>query len=247
MPYLYTIRKGHKAGTNQGKLLATCCINSGGRPRNCKKCVRCSEKIVDNKTGKTRRCKLSSCKDSRFCWIHLKKKKHVVIKQSTLGDFLGLFAYDKTKPPAPIFKKNTKIVQYGGIVVSPNYINKYYHYTDNNGNLITNTTMPYGLRIGKNTIDAACLRNAGAYCNSAYKIPGAKNNAKISGKFIVATKNIYHDDEILVSYGKSYWKGTSDTYIIQNQRYIAPKIKKHGSIHNKQHLGRMYKKFAKKK
>lgn len=76
-------------------------------------------------------------------------------------------------------------------------------------------TNPYLMRVDRiHAIDARkSLKTFGRYANDASgrsKIKGLTNNAEYvtEGKrcFIEATKNIQAGEEILVSYGREYWK-----------------------------------------
>lgn len=125
------------------------------------------------------------------------KKKDLYVKESTLPNAgKGLF----TRVDIP---KGTTVVEYEGERTKWKHVkndegkNKYIFYISDN--LVIDA--------GDNE------KSLGRYANDARgltRVKGIKNNSEyvVEGKrvFIVATRKIPADSEILVSYGKDYWK-----------------------------------------
>ena len=133
-----------------------------------------------------------------FCFQHLLQKKKLRIKQSTLGNFQGLFAQDSLRilNDDILFRRNDVITQYIGERIDNNVlVERYGIYT-----------APYAVKVNDNSvIDSALVRGVGSLANSGNR---NTNNAKLE-KYgnrirIVATKNIRNGTEILLSYGNEY-------------------------------------------
>ena len=124
-------------------------------------------------------------------------EKYLKVKKSKLrGAGLGLFT-------TALIPRGTRIVEYKGRKCFWRDVKNEDH------------TNPYLMRVDRsNAIDASrSFKTYGRYANDALGIsrkPGLINNAEYvtEGKrcFIEATKNILPGSEILVSYGKDYWK-----------------------------------------
>ena len=124
-------------------------------------------------------------------------EKHMVVKKSTIpGAGKGLF----TKVMIP---KGTRIMEYKGKITSWNNAdhddgNNLYLFYVNKNHVIDGR--PYKKSISRYTNDA----------NGFTKIKGIKNNCyyEIDGVkvFIVASKDIPAGSEILVDYGRDYWR-----------------------------------------
>jgi len=155
-----------------------------------KECQRCK---ATTKAG--HRCKNRTCR-GKYCWQHLKKGQGLRVKPSEIaGAGFGLFT---TKP----FKKNEKIVDYTGERVSRAEIDRRY----------VGTTGQYvlceGNRPKSRCVDARKTNSgAGRYANDA-RGSNQRNNARFlqRGFGIKASRNIPVGREVLVSYGRGYWR-----------------------------------------
>ena len=163
-------------------------------------CMQCKGK---SKNGN--RCKRRVCIGTPFCWQHLASEKKLKIKESNIPNAgKGLFAWNPKNPNDVIFKRaratrfqNTpgqKIIEYAGELIDEEELNERY----------SNQTAPYGIEINNDRYeDAALIRGIGAIANHS-----RRNNARfdVSRNRIIlrATKNIKHNEEILVNYGRNY-------------------------------------------
>jgi len=151
------------------------------------------------------RCKKKVIIGEPYCYIHYLYKHHLKIGPSNIsGAGKGLFAIDKSQPQnAIIFKKNQRITEYKGEILTRNELEDRYG----------NKTAPYGLAINHNAYeDCACRRRIGSLSNTGNK--KRDNNAQFylyrGRPYIKAIKNIYNGEEILTNYGDSY-KFNEDT------------------------------------
>jgi hypothetical protein len=157
-----------------------------------------SEQCTVVKTNGTQR-KRKCCIGSPYCYVHLLHIKHLRIKASTLEDSgKGLFALDpKADDDAIIFRKGSAIIKYEGEVIDDEeLVDRYGPYT-----------APYAV-MSKNdsNVDCACERGVGSnantnpnHNNATFSINRRKNEVKI-----LATKHIHNDEEMFLSYGRSY-------------------------------------------
>jgi len=188
-------------------------------------------------TSKHTRCKLRSCLDFEYCWLHLRKKYHIKVAPSKIkvnGKSIGLGLFAKTDKPLSnrmrehidsrmitpqdkklylVFKSGDIIGKYEGEQVDAKELSRRYDYVDDNGQLVEQTA-PYavvGNRRGKkNTMitDALCLKNYVSFANDARNSEYAYNATLTPGLYLKATRNIWQGDEILWNYQRSYWDGT---------------------------------------
>lgn len=155
---------------------------------------RCEEKGKNN-----HRCKKRCIIGVPYCWIHLQYKHHLKIKPSTIPEAgLGLFAWDNKSEGRPIFKKDQKIIDFiGEVITNEEKQERYGEYT-----------APYGLQTNENTIiDPALLRGVGSLANhKSFSTANAKFavNQRTGTANLKAMKNIRDGDEIFVSYGNRY-------------------------------------------
>jgi hypothetical protein len=223
MPKKYEFRSKHN-----GNLLFKCCVNSDHDSSD--RCLNCRQCTAVTKSDK--RCKLYACKDVNFCHIHLKLTYHVVVAKSNIkgaGD--GLFCMRRNRgrgsgkrgvKEKPFFKKEDFIMPYNGEILNDNDITHRYDDLDTNDNVIVENTAPYAVTVSvdnKNNfiIDGACIRGAANYINDTHGTNYEANVRFIEGN-VYATRDIYKGDELLVDYGKDYWKGM-DT-ISQKEYYV---------------------------
>lgn len=230
MPYRYRVIKGSKAGNDSGQSLFSCCLNTSGSGKSCDKCRKCQAHLTKRRSRngpRYPRCKLSTCKDFKYCSIHLKypfmekdrngvwKRRHIGVRiaPSTIPNAgLGLFATRK-------FRKNEQVAEMGGVRMTYREVKEYYEYMDEKGSTVT-PTLPYAIRLSDNDVlNADCLRGAGSYANSK-RGRNPSYNAKIGNKWLRATKNINPGDEIFVPYGRSYWRTSGPQYISHSTKTI---------------------------
>jgi SET domain-containing protein len=144
-------------------------------------------------------CKRKCCIGSPYCYVHLLHNKHLRIKTSALENSgKGLFALDlKADGKAIIFRKGSTIIEYEGEVIDDEELeDRYGPYT-----------APYAVKSKNDSnVDCACERGVGSnantypnHNNATFSINRKKNEVKI-----VATKHIHNDEEIFLSYGRSY-------------------------------------------
>lgn len=150
-----------------------------------------------------------------YCWQHAEQILNVRVQKSHwLPDgHHGLYA---SRPGArgckiKVFSKNDVIVEYLGEHINHDELSKRYDSVEivNGRKNIVEGFAEYTLQYAKDAfVDAQRLRGYAAYINDpSGHIPlDKKPNAKFDGLNVVATKNIYNGDEILVSYGKQYWQ-----------------------------------------
>jgi len=160
--------------------------------------IQCQQCQAETTSGK--RCSNRTCID-KYCWIHLRKIKHLRIKKSLLLNAgRGLFADDGTKSQDIVFKKNDRILSnitlYNGEKVTGKELDKRYG----------DDTAPYGIGMGSVYEDGACVRGAGSMANHSPKQANAKLSFDSKNKVfsVKATKNIKNGQEIYVNYGRDY-------------------------------------------
>jgi len=164
------------------------------------------------KTAAGTDCKQRTCR-GQYCWTHLSREEKLRLAKSLIiGAGKGLFAKGKTRsPPANridrdiLFKKGQRICPYTG---------DWMHIAAGQQDSAGGT---YALEIRHDlAIDAARTNAAmGRWANDAHG-SSHTNNAKLvwSGAHrmasLIATRPIRDGDEILVSYGRSYWRHFGD-------------------------------------
>jgi SET domain-containing protein len=160
-------------------------------------CDRCTE-MTKNGT----RCKMRTCQSLPVCHVHLGPAYKLKIKDSQLHG-RGLFAH-APRQQGPVFRKGETIVEYRGEQITAQERQRRY----------LGGTAPYGAASsvpGMDTIDAACWRSIGSNANGSRG--QLRNNARFSvdnrnrRTNVKATRDIYHGDEIIVSYQAAYWAG----------------------------------------
>lgn len=141
--------------------------------------------------------------DCFYCEEHLRSICGVYLAPSTTGHGKGLFS-------AKQFKRGQKIAHYGGEIISPEEMHSRYGWMTNECGDYFVVTAPYGIEIenSENVRDACRIRGAASYCNSIHGT-GMKSNAQLGSRYVRATRTIEPDHEILVAYGRDYWKTTN--------------------------------------
>jgi hypothetical protein len=145
------------------------------------------------------RCKKKCCIGIEYCRPHLTQKKNLQIRKSTIPNGgLGLFAYKEyTADNTIIFKKGDKICEYEGELLTAEQINERYH----------GLTAPYSVALNQNQfVDSSLERGIGSlsntkpnHNNASFVIDNRNHKASIK-----ATVNIKQNQEIFLSYGRSY-------------------------------------------
>jgi hypothetical protein len=145
------------------------------------------------------RCKRRCCIGIEYCTTHLPMHLHLKIKKSTIPNAgLGLFAYQENSQPNQIvFRKDQKICNYKGEILTAEQINERYH----------NFTAPYTVGLSRNEfIDASLERGVGSTANTKTQHNNAtlsidNRNHRVS---IKASRNIRQGEEIFLAYGNRY-------------------------------------------
>lgn len=199
--FIVTQNTGH----NRGTVLSSCEML-------CQQCI--------GRTKVGARCTRRTCIGLPYCWQHLRSTKKLRIGDSdvlrSLGvDGKGLYAHDVTagKENRPIFKKGERIASFEPADrVKVDQLSRWYDYND------YSVTAPYALQLDKRrdvNSDNACQRSVASLANAPVGTQPRKTvNARISvtrttpkeGQ-LIATKRIYHAEEILTNYSRAYWTG----------------------------------------
>lgn len=147
-----------------------------------------------------------------YCWQHAEMVLHVKIKECQWlpkGN-KGLFAIDRKRVDAPVFRKGQKILQYTGEFLTEDEMSERYDYYDEDGELVEGRA-EYALEYedGK-YVDAEIIKGYGAFINDPNGYTRHPENLDPNSKFgkglwIVAIKDIYDGDEILIDYGDNYF------------------------------------------
>lgn len=155
-----------------------------------------SIRCIDHTKAGTQ-CKRHCIIGSPYCFTHLKYNHHLTIKKSTIPNAgSGLFAIDpKDQSHKVIFKTGETIARYKGEIINLQELNERYG----------EYTAPYTIQISNNRYeDASKIRGIGSIANTKPN----HNNATISiyqgYASIKATKNIYNNEEIFLSYGRAF-------------------------------------------
>ena len=157
------------------------------------RCVQCHAKKLDGS-----QCKLKTCRQYPYCWIHLKSKDKLQVKDSTIpGAGKGLF-YVGREP----FPNKKKITDYSSRRVDTEQVNPEARYV---------------IQVSKNQfLDGEDPLNfVGRYINDPRNSDNRANTRFGKGQHIVdkenrktipmySTRVIQPNSELFVSYGKSY-------------------------------------------
>ena len=158
-----------------------------------RECVRCSAQ-----TRKGRRCKKTTCMYSTYCNVHTKQLFQLYLKPSSIPRS-GRGLYTSKTIPA-----NTRIAKYTGTIKPQGGTPTGY-----------DVAIPRGRVIDASSTQACIARYAND-CRAQNKRDGqcSGNNSKFSvstrngvtSVWLVSTKRIAAGSEIMVSYGRSYWR-----------------------------------------
>ena len=146
------------------------------------------------------RCKRRCVIGIPFCYTHLLYNNHLRIKKSTIPEAgLGLFAMDPLDSSNHvIFKAGETITKYYGETINLAELNNRYHHK----------TAPYAIEIIRHKLyeDGALSRGVGATANRKTGSANATLSINTRGKYasLKATKNIYNNQEIFLSYGTAF-------------------------------------------
>lgn len=138
-----------------------------------------------------------------YCKKHTRELLNLEVKTSTLKNAgLGLFAYNPSKKI--VFKKSEFIHFYHGEVLTwSQYEQRYFAHLDPTGK---KWFTPYAADAGENIIDSLIVRGVCGFANDNLKEPNAVYKymrGNLGGFF--AKRDIFHGEEIFISYGKEYW------------------------------------------
>ena len=174
-------------------------------------------------TAAHHQCKRTATVPYEYCWIHLRSKMHLRVKESEIpGGGLGLFADDPSKSDgAVVFKKGQTISKYRGEKLDATEVNNRYH------DDLAPYTHSHTMRGKQVFVDAALKRGVAAIAN--HKPVSTQNSALVTpnGQAVTnlkAKKDIKNGSEIFASYGTGYlprggWKNLP--------RYSTKYIQKH--------------------
>ena len=152
------------------------------------KCGRCTAQ-----TAKGTQCRNRVCIGLDICHAHRKSKLGLVVKTSTLPNAgKGLFT---TKD----LKKNRRLhTKYQGDILTPEQNDERHGASPYDHNA-------YGLQVGDSIIDASCKRGLMSLANGS-KSKSTSNAEFTKSGYVRTTKKIPANKEILVHYGKDYFK-----------------------------------------
>lgn len=148
-----------------------------------------------------------------LCTKHTALLLHLKVKKSNIPNAgNGVFADMPTAPArTPVFKARDKICDYEGVIRNTGELNRLYGVHGN---------APYCIMVKNGVyIDAASSRCIAAIINDPRGSRSAKANAEFSVNrktqtiTLVATRNIYHGQELYVDYGKDYWSSDNKNSI----------------------------------
>ena len=179
------------------------------------RCWRCMGTTSDG-----RRCSRHTCKQLPFCWQHLRSNYWLRVGRTQLTDpsgrtlpFDGVYV-DRpgAEPGERVFGAGDRVSVYFGERKTRAKLTEEYGF---------DTTVPYALGIGGDeAMDAACMRSVGALINTyrkslggspqgggtncrfvEYQAGGGRKRNRVN---IVATRNVYQGQELLIPYGAAY-------------------------------------------
>jgi len=174
-------------------------------------CMQCRARTPGGAAGQ--RCSRTVCVGLPYCWQHTRTKLNVRVGET--GDAKigkGLFAHAPANVSRhiPVFRPGQPIVTYEPAErLTKAQIDQRYDYGG------FDPTAPYGFDVRSGALDAACVRSIASLVNDPKgRRPRMTSNSvfeelpqSMSRVLLRATKNIYHGEEILASYGKDYWDG----------------------------------------
>ena len=155
-----------------------------------------------NYSPNNKRCKNRVCIGLNYYWLHTRKILHLKVTDSIIHKAgVGLFAFNsKQNDNAIIFKSGDKICDYNGEIIDEEEKERRYG----------NKTGVYTLQINNNGRyeDGAIHRGIWTLLNSPsgtqHKVNCRFSIGKDKKAHIVATKNIRNNEELFISYGRSY-------------------------------------------
>ena len=152
------------------------------------KCGRCTAQ-----TAKGTQCRNRVCIGVDICHAHRKSKLGLVVKTSTLPNAgKGLFTTKELK------KKRRLHMKYQGDILTPEQNDERHGASQYDHNA-------YGLQVGDSIIDASCKRGLMSLANGS-KSKSTSNAEFTKSGYVRTTKKIPANKEILVHYGKDYFK-----------------------------------------
>jgi len=164
-----------------------------------------TEQCASRRTKSGERCRLKVIIGEPYCHHHLKKEKKVIIRNSQHGK--GLFCWDPNEEGS-VFRRGEIIARFSGEIIDIEEFEKRYNRDD-----MPDITAPYAFENDHArepyVIDGGCQRHftqlantadVGELNNAAFKVHPTNRN-RIN---LVATRSIYHNQEILATYGNNY-------------------------------------------
>ena len=157
-------------------------------------CTQC-QAITKNGT----RCKLRTCRQYPYCWIHLKSIDNLQVKKSTIqGAGKGLFYVGKKD-----FPKNKKITDYSAksISRSPDEASDYNLKVSKDRYLNSTSASNY---VGRYINDArGTNKSTNVRFTKGTRIYNKNNRFNVP---IYTQKKIKPNTELLMNYGRTYWQ-----------------------------------------
>lgn len=156
-------------------------------------CTQC-QAMTKNKV----RCKLNTCRQYPYCWIHLKSIDNLQVKKSTIrGAGKGLFYVGKKD-----FPKNKKITDYSAKTISQRPDEKSdYNLKVSTGRYLNSTSSSN--YVGRYINDArGTNKNTNVRFTKGTRIYEKNNRYNVP---IYTTKKIKPNTELLMNYGRTYW------------------------------------------
>lgn len=164
-----------------------------------------TEQCASRRTKSGERCRLRVTIGEPYCHHHLKKEKKLTIRDSRHGK--GLFCWDPDEEGS-VFRRGDIIARISGEIIDMEEFEKRY-----NRDGMPEITAPYAVENDHarepHVIDGGCQRHFTQLANMADD--GELNNAQFlrhptnrNRINLVATRSIYHNQEILASYGNTY-------------------------------------------
>ena len=176
----------------------------------------------DTATG--HRCRRVCSLSYPFCWQHTKSRQHLAVRESKalqaagVRGQKGLYAHQPGKDP--VFRRGESIVRYYGERMHDDDLALRYQYEGAPHGVVMS---PYAMELDDEwSVDAALLRGVAAYANSPVGT-GLRANARLEvddmrwppRALLVASRHIYHGQEILTQYGRHYFKYSAlDTKVV---------------------------------
>lgn len=157
-----------------------------------RECVRCAY-VKPNK----KRCKLTACATTKYCWIHLKMLYGLRVKESQIPNAgKGLFTEKVIKP-------HVNVGRYEGDVLTPEEVEARYPGNKNRDYVLQITA---GQLKGKYVDARSTQSSIVRYINDPKGSKFQANTRFTPAGYVQTTKAIPKGKELFVHYGNDYWK-----------------------------------------